>query len=371
MTHGDQASLFPDGSDGLRLPELWLQHDGPDADVVVSTRMRLARNVEGFHFKSRFKDGESERLEAYLRQVLLDTEPRFRYHSMNALTSTEREVMFERHLVSREHVGDEQPRGVAFAPDGRTSVMVNEEDHLRIQAFAPGLDLESVDEVVNALDDELAGRVRYCFDARFGYRTSCPTNTGTGLRTSVMMHLPALALRPSGKAQRKGRDRDLVRMRNAAEELGLTVRGLFGESSRAEGDFFQISNQVTLGRSPGQTVKDVRELVKLVVDWERSNRDAHLRDDPGKLDDHVWRAWGLLTHARRISSAEALSQLSALRLGAQLGIFHEVRTPVIQALMVNLRPAHLQLRAERDLEPDERDELRARMIRDALSDKSR
>ncbi|GJM21948.1 MAG: protein-arginine kinase [Planctomycetota bacterium] len=369
MSFGDQASLFPDGPNGLHLPELWLQQEGPEADVVVSTRMRLARNVEGFHFKSRFKEGESERLEAYLREVLLEAEPRFRYHSMPALSSTEREVMFERHLVSREHVGDEQPRGVAFAPDGRTSVMVNEEDHLRIQAFAPGFDLESVDQRVNALDDDVAGRVRYCFDARFGYRTSCPTNTGTGLRTSVMMHLPALALRPAGNT--KGRDRDLVRMRNAAEELGLTVRGLFGESSRAEGDFFQISNQVTLGRSPAQTLQDVRELVKLVVEWERSNREAHLRDDPGRLDDHVWRAWGLLTHARRLSSSEALSHLSALRLGAQLDIFHEVRTPVIQSLMVNLRPAHLQLRAERELEPDERDELRARLIRDALGSSTR
>lgn len=364
---GDQASLFPDGSDGLRLPELWLQQEGPESDVVVSSRMRLARNVEGFHFKSRFDEGEGDRLAAYLRDALEETEPRFRQHAMDALSGTEREVLFERHLVSREHVADEQPRGVAFAPDGRTSVMTNEEDHLRIQAFAPGLDLESVEERVRAVDSGLAERLEFSFSPRFGYLTSCPTNTGSGLRTSVMLHLPALALRTQQGAPAKSADREIVRMHNAAQELGLTVRGLFGESSRAEGDFFQISNQITLGRSASKTVDDVRELVNLVVAWERRNRETHLREDRVGLEDHVWRAWGALTHARRLTSGEALTHLSALRLGSKLGLCREVGVTVLQALMVTMRPAHLQLRAGRDLDPDKRDEMRAKLVRDALA----
>jgi len=365
----DQSSLFPGDSGGgesLVLPSLWLEQPGPEGDVVVSSRMRLARNVDGFHFKPRFVEGECERLEVHLREVLGEVEPELRYHAMHSLTGTERKVLFERHLVSREHAADEHPRGVGFNADGTTSIMVNEEDHLRLQAFAPGLDLESLDEVVSALDDRIARKVSYSFCPRFGYRTSCPTNTGTGLRVSVMLHLPALSFRGEMRAGGRGNEQDIVRMQNAAQQLGLTVRGLFGESSRADGEFYQISNQVTLGRPTRKTIEDVQELVSLVLSWERRNRDSHLNENRPRLEDHVWRAWAVLTHARRMASSEALSHLSALRLGVCLELFDKVDVACIQSLMVAMRPGHLQYAADSELSADRRDEVRADLIRETL-----
>jgi len=366
----DQASLFPsdpESGGGLEPPGLWLVEAGPESDVVVSSRMRLARNIDGFRFKSRFADGEGERLEIFLRKVLQDVEPDLAYHSLNDLSKNEREAMFERHLVSHEHVTDDQMRGVAFSEDGTVSVMVNEEDHLRLQVFAPGLDLGALEAKVNDLDDRLAQHLTFAFDDRFGFRTSCPTNTGTGLRVSVMLHLPALAFRQPDSGGGIGRERDIVRMHNAAQQLGLTVRGLFGESSQAEGDFFQVSNQITLGKNQAKTIEDVSALTVKVVDWERRNREAFMQEHRVQLEDHVWRAWALLTSARRISSSEALSHLSALRLGLHQDIIDKVNVGTIQRLMVTLRPGHLQLRERRDLPPEDRDEVRARLIRDTLA----
>ena len=366
----DQASLFPSDPEpggSLEPPGLWLVEAGPESDVVVSSRMRLARNIDGFRFKSRFADGEGERLEIFLRGVLQDVEPELAYHSLSTLSKNEREAMFERHLVSHEHVTDDQMRGVAFSEDGTVSVMVNEEDHLRLQVFAPGLDLAALEEKVNGLDDRLARHLTFAFDDRFGFRTSCPTNTGTGLRVSVMLHLPALAFRHPDSGDGVGRERDIVRMHNAAQQLGLTVRGLFGESSQAEGDFFQISNQITLGKNQAKTIEDVSALTVKVVDWERRNREAFMQEHRVQLEDHVWRAWALLTSARRISSSEALSHLSALRLGLHQEIIDMVDVGTIQRLMVTLRPGHLQLRERRDLPPEDRDEVRARLIRDTLA----
>lgn len=369
---GDQSSLFPSDESGgseaepLQLPELWFTEHGPERDVVVSSRMRLARNVDGFHFKARFAEGESDRLTTYLREMLGDVDPALRYHALDILTPTQREVMFERHLVSRDHVLDKQPRGVAFNGDGTTSILVNEEDHLRLQVFASGLDLDALGDRIAELDDRIAERVRYCFDERFGYLTSCPTNAGTGLRVSVMLHLPALSFRTEARGGR-GPERDIVRMHNAAQQLGLTVRGIFGESSRAEGDFYQVSNQVTLGRPCEQTIEDVMKLVKLVFEWERRNREAHLDHNRNRLEDRVWRAWGTLVNARRMSSSEALGHFSALRLGVFLGVMPRIDVSTLQFLMVTMRPGHLQLSTGRELDPDERDVVRAKLIRDTLS----
>lgn len=368
---GDQGSLFPGdeepGRPHVELPGLWLERPGPEHDVAVSSRIRLARNVEGFRFKSRFAEGEGERLEVYLRDVIREVDPGLHYHAMNDLSPTEREVMFERHLVSRELVKDGQPRGVAFSPDGTVSVMVNEEDHLRLAVFAPGLDVDSLAGKVDALDDRLAGRLRYSFDPRFGFLTSCPTNTGTGLRVSVMLHLPALSFRTPGQ-RRRGRSRDILRVHNAARELDLTVRGMHGESSRAEGDFYQVSNQVTLGRTVDEIVAAVHQLAERVVAWERSAREIHHQENRVLVEDHVWRAWALLTHARQLASSEALQHLSALRLGLCLGILREdaVDVATLQRLMIIMRPGHLQLGISADLEPEQRDEVRAELVRATL-----
>jgi protein arginine kinase len=351
---------------GPHLPELWLLKAGREQDVVVSTRMRLARNVEGFHFKSRFRTGESERLEVHLRGALKAAQPDLHYVPMHELSATLRELLFERHLVSAEHVNDKHARGVAYSTEGTTSVLVNEEDHLRIQVFAPGLELADLDRRVNEVDDHLGRYVAYEFNERYGYLTSCPTNTGTGLRVSVMLHLPALSFRKEtrgGVTQEQG----IVKVQKAAQKLGLTVRGTHGESSRAEGDFYQLSNQVTLGRSPGQAVTDLQAVLTHVIEYERNSRNILLKDDRNRLEDVVWRGWAILSHARRISSREALAHLSALRLGVCLGLIDTVSLPALQALMVTMRSGHLQHQAARELQPRERDVLRAQLLRETLT----
>lgn len=349
-----------------RLPDLWLLGTGSEQDVVVSTRMRLARNLSDYHFKSRLRPGEADRLEMHLRDVLHEVEPSLRYVSMHALEPIDREVLFERHLVSAEHVHDNHSRGVAFSDDGTTCVLVNEEDHLRLQVFAPGLELSGLADKVDALDDVIAGKVRYAFSEQYGYMTSCPTNTGTGLRVSVMLHLPALSFRREvrgGRAVEQG----IVKVHKAAQSLGLTVRGTHGESSRAEGDFYQVSNQVTLGKAPDRAAADLGQVLDQVVRYERESREILLKEDRNRLEDVVWRAWAILGHARRIASREALAHLSALRLGVALKLIDSVSVPLLHELMVRMRAGHLQHEAGRELSATERDVVRARLIREALT----
>ncbi|MGQ0552393.1 MAG: ATP--guanido phosphotransferase [Planctomycetota bacterium] len=360
MERPPKDPLFP-------LKGLCLLGEGQEQDVVVSTRMRLARNVQGFRFKTRFREGEAARLVEHMQEALAATDPALRYLALDALTATQREVLFERHLISAEHVADTHPRGVASNADGTTSIMVNEEDHLRVQGFSPGLELDALSTRVEALDDALGCHVKYCFDQRYGFLTSCPTNTGTGLRISVMLHLPALAFRreaPQGGGQLEP---GIVKVHKAAQKLGLTVRGTHGESSRAEGDFYQVSNQVTLGRSPEQTGADLRKVLDHVIQYERQSRDILLKDDRTRLEDLVWRAWAILCHARRISSREALAHLSALRLGVWLKILPQVQVGTLHELMMRMGPGHLKLEAGRELAPRDRDVTRAKLIREVIA----
>ena len=355
------------GTPDAPLPQLWLTSPGPEEDVVVSSRMRLARNVRGYHFKSRFDEGEDATLETHLRDVLGKACPHLHYLSLTKLPENLREVLFERHIVSHEHVAGGHARGVAFNDDATTSVMVNEEDHLPVQVFSPGLDLDDLGRRLEALDSHLAENLEYSFSPRYGHLTSCPTNTGTGLRVSVMLHLPALSWKPEdGKPGEQG----ILKVHNAAQKLGLAVRGMHGESSRAEGDFFQISKQVTLGRSPEQSLEDLRGALPRVLEYERNMREILHKDDLHRLEDTVWRAWGTLCHARRIASAEALAHLSSVRLGLYLGVLDGVEgldAPKIHELMVRMRPGHLQHEAGRPLEPEERDVVRAELLRATLS----
>jgi protein arginine kinase len=356
----------PDGQDLPRLPDLWLLGSGPEQDVVVSTRMRLARNLSDYHFKSRFRPGEADRVETHLREVLHEVGPGLRYVSMQTLRPIEREVLFERHLVSAEHVHDSHSRGVAYSDDGTTCVLVNEEDHLRLQVFAPGLELATLAQKVDALDDAIAARVSYAFSQQYGYLTSCPTNTGTGLRVSVMLHLPALSFRREVKGGRAV-EQGIVKVHRAAQTLGLTVRGTHGESSRAEGDFYQVSNQVTLGKAPDQAGIELGKMLEQVVRYERESREILMKEDRNRLEDVVWRAFAILGHARRIASREALAHLSALRLGVSLRLIDSVSIPTLHELMVRMRAGHLQHEAGREFPAADRDAVRAKLIREALA----
>jgi protein arginine kinase len=251
---------------------------------------------------------------------------------------------------------------VAFSDDEHLSVMVNEEDHLRLQSMESGLELERAWQRAVALDRELEARVRYASSRQYGYLTACPTNVGTGLRASVMLHLPALALVPS----------EIEKVFTAATRTGLAVRGLYGEGSRAVGDFYQISNQITLGRSEEALVAELGDLVPAVIRFERTVRDELNRERKSELVDRVQRSLGLLRTSRAMTTDAALSHLSSLRLGCVLGLDRSVDLPTLSRLRVQIQKAHLQVLSERKVsaklvDPTERDRLRAELLRRSVA----
>ena len=331
--------------------------DAPHARVVVSSRVRLARNLEDAAFPGWAGEEERVRIWTRLRETLealplLDDALCLGNEEMSDL---ERALLFERHLISREHARQGRGSGLALRADRQLAVMVNEEDHLRLQALSPGLDLRGAWDRVNALDDAIEAHVRYAFARDWGYLTACPTNLGTGMRASVMLHLPALALLdemgPIGKGIRK---------------IGLAVRGCGGEGTEAHGNLFQVSNQVTLGESEPALLDHLDQVVKELIEHEEDARGRLIEQRESLLRDQVGRAWGILGHAHILTSHEALDLLSALRLGAESGMIDAVDRRAVDALLVAVQPAHIQWHAGRRLTAVERDEARADLVRKRL-----
>jgi protein arginine kinase len=335
----------------------WLKGSGAETDVVLSSRIRLARNVAGFPFATRCDDAQRAEILGRVKTAVesVDLGGRRLFVDVSAAPALESRFLVERHLVSRELVMGKGPRGAAFGAEERISLMVNEEDHLRLQSMASGLDLESAWEEARRVDRALEQVVPFAVSPQYGYLTACPTNVGTGLRASVMLHLPALAY-----------TKQMEKVFQSCSRTGLAVRGFYGEGTMAQGDFYQISNQVTLGRSPEQAVADLQAMLAQVIEYERNSRAILLREDRVRLEDVVWRAWATLRYARRISSREALAHLSALRLGVCLQLIDTVKLRTLHTLMVAMQPGHLQLGAGRELRPLERDVVRAQLIRDTL-----
>ncbi len=348
----------------------WLRPLGPEPDVVVSSRVRLARNVEGFPFVSRLEGDRAVQLRdaarAELERACVGGDTVF--VAMEEAPPLLRLLLRERHLTSRDLAPIEEGertrpgRAVAFGEDEQVSVMVNEEDHLRIQSVVPGFDLEAAWEAATALDRTLERGLPFAHTEQLGYLTGCPTNVGTGLRASVMLHLPALSLvRP-----------ELEKVFTAAQRTGLAVRGLYGEGSRAVGDYYQISNQVTLGRTETQLIEDLRALVPVIVRFERTVRDALLEEQRSAIADRVARSHGLLRTARSMATDAALAHLSNLRLGLQLGLFDQGDLDVLNQLRVQVQPGHVQALNQDPLETDPldasaRDQLRAAYLRRRLA----
>jgi len=337
----------------------WLSGGGPMHEIVISTRVRLARNIRGYHFLSRadadMRREIAETIQAAIRKadgmneyVLVDVE---------ALDELDRMLLVERHLISRQHAEGNGARRVAFDPTETASLMINEEDHLRIQVMRSGLQLDAAWEQINGIDDALDARLEYAFHAQYGYLTACPTNVGTGLRVSVMLHLPALRL-----------TNELEKVGQAAKELRLAVRGLYGEGTEALGDFFQISNQITLGRSETEIIEDVGQtVIPKIVAYEQKARQALLRSRSAALEDKIYRAFGLLQSARLMSSNEALQCLSHVRMGLHVGRLKTVDLQTVNELFMQTQPAHLQkLQGER-LNGEQRSIARANLIRARLS----
>lgn len=327
------------------------------SDVVISSRIRLARNIRGYPFMPCLSDEQQRQLLDKLRDILLSVEPdRLFYIDVDLASAVERELLAERHLISRRHAAGKGPRGVVISEDETLTAMINEEDHLRMQVYAAGLNLNACWQRINRVDDQIEKQIEYAFDTRLGYMTACPTNLGTGIRVSVMLHLPALKM--------TGQIEKLIA---AARDTDMAIRGLFGEGTEAIGDFFQLSNQVTLGVSENEVVEQFSEkLIPKIVAFENEARRGLMQKKPRILDDKIHRAIGILGSACLISSQEALYLLSQLRLGINLGRITHIDIKTINELFLLTQPAHLQLKAGRILDADQRDGLRAEIIRQKI-----
>lgn len=338
-------------------PGQWLRRTGDEADVVISSRARLARNVHGYPFQSRASEALREQLNAMLVDRVRDAlrDQKAAVVAVNDLDEIDCHVLVEKHLISREHADGEGSRSVVFTPDEVVSIMINEEDHLRMQAIRPGFSLTEAWHIVDEIDNALAEKVPFAFSDQYGFLTACPTNVGTGLRVSVMLHLPALAI-----------SEHLQKVLNAVNALRLAARGLYGEHSKAQGDLYQISNQITLGRSEQKLLENVETATRRIIEYERLARSLLLDSAKRQLEDRVWRAYGVLTHARVISSEEAIRLLSYVRLGVVTGIIQGIDMARIGCLFVMCQPAHIQKLAGRELSPEERGAQRATFLREQL-----
>lgn len=333
----------------------WLKGVGPESDVVVSSRIRLARNLHRFPFLTVATPQSRAEIEGFIRGRIEETSfPKpIQYWSLSRMSAVDRTLLVERHLISREHAQAEGDRGVALGADETVSVMVNEEDHLRIQVIRSGLQFDEAHQEIDQFDSILEDRLNFAFHPRFGYLTACPTNVGTGMRLSVMAHLPAAVI-----------SKQMDKVLQSLQRLNYTVRGLFGEGTQPLGDFYQISNQVSLGKSEKDIIGEMRRVIPEVLKFERSWRYKLMEDEPKKLEDKVWRAYGILKNARKITTEEAIEYLSALRLGSNLNIIRTVPISVVNQLFITTQPSHLQKIAKKTLAAADRDVMRADLIRE-------
>ena len=360
----------------------WFDGSGPLADIVVSSRIRLARNLAGHKFLSRCSNNEKSEILDKLRDIMmsLDLGDKVFYISVDKAPTLNKHFLVERHLISRHHAFGKGPRGVVIAQREFFTAMINEEDHLRIQVLKAGCQISQCAQQINRIDDMIEEKVDFAFNPRYGYLTACPTNVGTGIRVSVMLHLPALKI--TGQIEK---------FFNAARDMNLAVRGLFGEGTEAASDLYQLSNQATLGVSESEIVSRFEKtIIPEIIEYENAARSQLLNKQSDVLDDKISRAMALLQNAHLISSQEALFLLSHLRLGINMYQHMGASTPAIEKLhslcsgddpdktsplsiatinrlfMLTL-PAHLQINYGKPLDSTHRDALRAQIIRSALN----
>ena len=335
----------------------WLAATGPEADVVLSTRVRLARNLADMPFTHRAEPRDHVRTIEAVRWALTDAGylENGKFLENEQLAEPQGQYLIERHLASPDFVASKAKRGLYVGSDEATSLMVNEEDHLRFQVLASGLDFPEAFTAAAALDEKLESQLQYAFSSEFGFLTACPTNLGTGMRASVLVHLPALVI-----------TREIEKVLRGAIHIGLAVRGLYGEGTETKGNFFQISNQKTVGQTEWEIIETISDISRQVILYERKAREYLMKKLRVEVEDKVFRSLGLLRGARVLSSDEAINLIASLRLGVALGIVNEINLEQVTRLLILVRPANLQVMLGENLSAAERDERRATFVRETL-----
>ena len=335
----------------------WLRGEGPHHQIVISSRVRLARNLEERAFPGWAKKAERTQILEYVKprvEELPEMQDSFS-EQLQDLSALEKQVLVERHLISREHAAKSVGSAVVMNRKQTLSIMINEEDHLRMQSIRSGLQLKSAYKLVDKIDSALESKLEFAFDTRLGYLTACPTNVGTGMRASAMLHLPGLVLSEM-----------INQVIQAVNKIGLAVRGLYGEGTEAMGNLFQISNQTTLGEKEDEIITRLSKVIETIIEKEHDARQMLIQKKSNTLWDQIGRAYGVLTFAHAMSSKEALNLLSIIKLGVDLGAFPEDRRLPIDELFIETQPAHLQKSSQQKLTAEERDHLRAQIIRERL-----
>jgi protein arginine kinase len=334
-------------------------HLTPFGDVVLSSRARLARNLEGFPFVNRSTDSDCKEVTSLVHRICDDpnSPTSLEWVDVDELDNITNGLFVERHLTSAHLAHANHPRAIAIGPELARSVMVNEEDHIRIQSLRPGLQIKDVLDDVLELDESIERIVAYAFDEVLGYLTACPTNVGTGARFSVMLHLPGLRL-----------IKDLQRVRHACEAMGIAIRGYRGEGSEVVADLYQVSNQVTLGYTEEQLSKILAEdFLPPVIEWERKARMTIVDTNPRLLDDQTYRSLGLLQNARILQLEEAMQCLGNIRLGICMDRVENIEINTINQLLIEIHPAHLRWRFGENINDEELPQYRSQLIHEKLT----
>lgn len=336
----------------------WLNTQGNDSDVVLSSRIRLARNIKGIPFPDRLDEEKGKDVVKLVENSFFNssyTEEAYKSKYLWMNDDNTNRSYFEKHLISHKLLANNKKSSFILDKDEVVSIMINEEDHIRLQCITAGFNLEETYDLADKLDNLLEEKLDYAFDEKLGYLSACPTNLGTGLRASVMIHLPALSI-----------NNEMNRVLNAVTQIGMTIRGLFGEGSKAEGDLYQISNQITLGLSEEEIINNLKAVVKQIVHQEHLSREQLMNSYRYEIEDKAFRSLGILRSAVLLNSKECLNLISNVRMGVEMGIIKDVSTQVLNSLLVETQPATLQLISSTRLSEKDRDFNRAKLTRQRL-----
>ncbi len=340
-------------------PAPWLSGEGPDSFAVLSSRIRLARNISEFPFPPAADMEIRQRIMEFVSPAFdkASTLGGGGFYPSDTMDGLSQKFLMERHLISPEFMKGGAGRGIYIGDQEKVSIMLNEEDHIRLQVISSGMSLFDCWEIANKVDDELSGLVEFDFDNRYGYLTSCPTNVGTGLRASILIHLPGLVL-----------TREIDNVLNRISKVGLVVRGFYGEGTDVLGNLFQISNQTTLGRTEEEIIDSLTKVSAQIIEYEKDAQERLMREAPEMIEDKVWRSYGILTNARVLTSHEVMNYLSAIRFGLSLGLIDKSSYKEINELLVITQPAHIQKYYSREMDNTERDMVRADLVRERFND---